>query len=100
MTTVPQQALYLMNSPFALEAARHLMLRKEISSAGEPEKKIREIYRVLYSREPSADEIAMGLQFVADEKQKGPAMPARGALTPWEKYAQVLLASNEFVFVD
>jgi hypothetical protein len=27
-------------------------------------------------------------------------MPPRGALTPWEKYAQVLLASNEFVFID
>ena len=28
--------------------------------------------------------------------QKRPAVP----LTPWEKYAQVLLQSNEFVFVD
>jgi len=72
----------------------------EIASAGEAEKKIREIYRVLYSREPSADEIAVGVQFVQDEKAKGPAMPPRGALTPWEKYAQVLLAANEFVFID
>jgi hypothetical protein len=100
MTTVPQQALYLMNSPFAMDQARHLMMRKEIAATNEPEKKIRQIYRVLYSREPSADEIAMGMQFIADEKAKGPAMPPRGALTPWEKYAQVLLASNEFVFID
>jgi hypothetical protein len=40
------------------------------------------------------------VEFVNYEKQKGPAIPARGALTPWEKYAQVLLAGNEFVFVD
>lgn len=99
-TTVPQQALYLMNSPFALEQARHLMMRKEIAGAGEAEKKIRELYRVLYSRDPSADEIAVGVAFVNEEKQKGPAMPARGAMTPWEKYAQVLLASNEFEFID
>ena len=99
-TTVPQQALYLMNSPFAMEQARHLMMRKEIAGAGEADKKIREIYRVLYSREPNADEIAMGVAFVGDEKAKGPAMPPRGVPTPWEKYAQVLLAANEFVFID
>jgi hypothetical protein len=100
VTTVPQQALYLMNSPFAMEQARHLMMRKEIAEAGEAEKKVGAIYRVLYSREASAEEIAMGVEFVNYEKQKGPAIPARGALTPWEKYAQVLLAGNEFVFVD
>jgi len=100
MTTVPQQALYLMNSPFAIEQARHLVMRKEIAAASDPERKIREMYRILYSREPSSDEIAIGISFVSEEKKKGPAMPARGALTPWEKYAQVLMASNEFVFID
>ncbi|HEV8605147.1 MAG TPA: PSD1 and planctomycete cytochrome C domain-containing protein [Tepidisphaeraceae bacterium] len=100
VTTVPQQALYLMNSPFAMEQARRLMMRKEISGVSEAEKKVGAMYRVLYSREASAEEIAMGVEFVNYEKQKGPAIPARGALTPWEKYAQVLLAGNEFVFVD
>ena len=99
-TTVPQQALYFMNSPFAMEQARHLVMRKEVAGASEAEKKVAAIYRILYSREPSADEIAMGVGFINEEKQKGPAMPARGALTPWEKYAQVLMAGNEFVFVD
>ena len=32
--------------------------------------------------------------------QNGFAGPAAERLTPWEKFAQVLLASNEFVFVD
>ena len=31
--------------------------------------------------------------------QRPPGKPVK-ALTPWEKYAQVLLLSNEFVFVD
>ena len=30
----------------------------------------------------------------------GPPSPRPAALTRWEKYAQVLLAANEFVFVD
>jgi hypothetical protein len=99
-TTVPQQALYFMNSPFAMDQARHLVMRKEVAGAAEPQKKVAAIYCILYSREPSEDEIAMGVDFVNEEKQKQPAMPPRGALTPWEKYAQVLMAGNEFVFVD
>jgi hypothetical protein len=99
-TTVPQQALYFMNSPFAMDQARHLVMRKEVAGAAEPQKKVVAIYRILYSREPSDDEIEMGVGFINEEKQKAPAIPERGALTPWEKYAQVLLADNEFVFVD
>jgi hypothetical protein len=30
----------------------------------------------------------------------GPAAKAPSAMSPWEKYVQVLLESNEFVFVD
>jgi hypothetical protein len=30
----------------------------------------------------------------------GPKDLVAGGLTPWEKYAQVLLVSNEFMFVD
>ncbi len=33
LTTVPQQALYLMNSPFILEESKHLAARGEIQSA-------------------------------------------------------------------
>jgi hypothetical protein len=29
-----------------------------------------------------------------------PVVPSVPAMSPWEKYAQVLLLSNEFVFVD
>ena len=41
-------------------------------------------------------ELALGLEFLSGA---GPA--ANGpALTRWEQYAQVLLGSNEFLFVD
>jgi mono/diheme cytochrome c family protein len=36
----------------------------------------------------------------AKKEFAGPAAPPTVPLTPWEQYAQVLLLSNEFVFVD
>ena len=36
----------------------------------------------------------------AKKEFAGPATPQTSPLTPWEQYAQVLLLSNEFVFVD
>src|SRR5690606_10030635 len=36
-TTVPQQALYLLNSPFVIEQARALASREDLPSAEDPE---------------------------------------------------------------
>jgi hypothetical protein len=92
-TTVPQQALFLMNSPFSVREARELMKRSEIASVDDPIAKIGALYRIVYQREPAPQEVAIGLQFV----QTDAGSPK---LNAWEQYAQVLLESNEFVFVD
>jgi len=91
MTTVPQQALFLMNSPFVVEQAKALARRAEGES--EPAKKIEHLYRLCFGRKPDADEVALGKQFVA-------SVDASKGLTGWEKYAQVLLLANEFAFID
>ena len=49
------------------------------------------------------DEAEAALEFFARQIQEagaGSDKPAGEPLTPWEKLAQVLLATNEFVFVD
>jgi hypothetical protein len=56
-TTVPQQALFLMNSPFMVEQARGLANRA--GSAEGPER-VRALYRFVFGREPSGDEIMLG----------------------------------------
>ena len=91
-TTVPQQALFLMNSPFLIEQARHLMARPDVAGLGVPEQRIGRLYRLLYGRSPDAAETALGVRFVGRPVGKG--------LSAWEQYAQVLLLANEFVFVD
>ena len=92
-TTVPQQALFMMNSPFVLDAAKAVMKRSDVADETEPQKKIERLYEVIFDRSPTADEMQMGMQFV----NSGDANPA---MSPWDRYAQVLLETNEFAFVD
>src|SRR5215467_12357369 len=66
LTTVPQQALLMMNSPFVIEQAKALMQRPEIAAEKNPRRRIRKLYRLLYGRAPGADEILLGLKYVND----------------------------------
>jgi hypothetical protein len=87
--TVPQQALFLMNSPFIHDQARKLILQKGFVDAGNDTAKLRLLHRTIFQRNPSATEIQEALSFLSPER--------KGA---WADYAQVLLLSNEFRFVD
>jgi mono/diheme cytochrome c family protein len=99
-TTVPQQALFLMNSPFVVEQARRLVARPEVARCHEPELRIEHLYRIAYGRGPTPEETSLGARFVGlAEEEARQSSPANG-LSPWEKYAQVLLLANEFVYVD
>jgi hypothetical protein len=66
-TTVPQQALFMMNSGFAVEQAKTLAGRSEIAGAREGPERVRQIYRVIFQRAPSADEVSLGVRFVQSE---------------------------------
>jgi mono/diheme cytochrome c family protein len=99
-TTVPQQALFLMNSPFVLEQARHFVQRPEVAAQVEADKKIKAMYQLAYGRAAEADEIALGLRFLTDASKGEAANKMGHPLSAWQQYAQVLLLSNEFAFVD
>ena len=62
-TTTPQQALFMMNSPFALDQAKALANRKEIAGGDSDAQRVRILYKWLYNRVPDADELKFGLQF-------------------------------------
>ncbi len=102
-TTVPQQGLFFLNGPFAANRAR--MLARAVSGLS-PEDRIRHLHRRLFQRAARPDEIAAGLQFVA-EAERAPDRavrpevgPPEPRLEPWEQYAHVLLLTNEFAFAD
>ncbi len=97
-TTVPQQALYLLNNPFVRDQAHRLANRSEFSQA-DPEAKVNRLYELTLARQPNPRERELGIAFLAAEQQA--ADPAiEGHLSNWERYVQVVLLSNEFIFVD
>ena len=63
-TTVPQQALFLLNSPFAQEQAKALAHRPEIASAHETTDKIQALYQLVYARPADQEEAGLGEQFL------------------------------------
>jgi hypothetical protein len=86
-TTVPQQALYLLNSPFSLEMGRAMTDRPEMAGLN-PEARVRRMYLLAFGRAPDPDELkdAVGYSKVR---------PAAFA-----ELAQAIMCSNEFQFVD
>jgi hypothetical protein len=63
-TTVPQQALFLMNSPFVVDQARQLALRAGVTASKPAAEKIRQLYRLAYGRDAAPDEVTMALRFL------------------------------------
>jgi len=65
-TTVPQQALFLMNSPLVVEQARHLAASPEFQACADDAAKIRFLYERIYQRPPRPEEEKLGQEFVAE----------------------------------
>lgn len=93
-TTVPQQALFGMNSPFVLEQAKGIAGRAEVTGEGDPARKVAAINRLVLLREPTAEELSAAVAFVTAANEEGTQ------LDRWQQYAQVLLLTNELMFVD
>jgi mono/diheme cytochrome c family protein len=88
-TTVPPQALFLMNSPFVQAEAKALAARADVAGQPDDRARVERLHRLVYGRGAEPEELALGLAYV------GGVEPGR-----WERYAQVLLMANEFAFVD
>jgi hypothetical protein len=98
VTTVPQQALFLMNSPFVIEQAKRVADGLEDGSA-DPEATVRSLYRRVLARDPEPREIELGARFLRSQPETKAGSSA-SALSPLAEYAQVLMLTNEFAFVD
>ena len=78
-TTVPQQALFLMNSPFVIEQSRALAGRLR----GNDREKIRELYRVVFQREPTGEQLGAGITFLAAAQNEGTDDEPKTAPSVW-----------------
>ncbi|HZL57008.1 MAG TPA: DUF1553 domain-containing protein, partial [Bryobacteraceae bacterium] len=84
-TNVPPQRLYFMNNEWVIAQAKAMAERL----SGTDTEKIDQAYSVLFQRAPTADEKKLALEFLHSAGSKG-----------WAEYAQVLMTSNEFQFMD
>jgi hypothetical protein len=123
-TTVPQQALFLMNSPLVVEQAKKLVALSQFASCKDDTARIQFLYERIYQRPARPDEISLGIDFVTqtpDNVGQASRLPSqdppsrfaqqfrrmdnsppkkRAPLKPWEEYAHALLQANEMSFVN
>jgi hypothetical protein len=133
LTTVPQQALFMLNSPFVAEQTRRILTRQDFPTSGSDEQKVRFLFRIAFQRAPRAEELNMALEFLKDDEpavtpagetlaqalanetpeeaekrarreakllRQSAARAATHQLNTFERYAQVVLLSNELIFVN
>ena len=82
-TVVPQQALYLMNSPMAADVARSVLTNREVlKNSNTALGRIEAIYRIIFQRSPHGpdpvhklpSEVEVALKFLGEEKKQEPQM--------------------------
>ncbi|HZE96902.1 MAG TPA: DUF1549 and DUF1553 domain-containing protein, partial [Planctomycetota bacterium] len=95
-TTLPQQSLFLLNSPFMIDRARALAAQTaaEADAAG----KVRRIYELVLGRTPSPADLDAGAAFLSAEDKA--EWRASIGLSRLERFAHAILASNAFLYVD
>ncbi|MBI1898483.1 MAG: PSD1 domain-containing protein [Acidobacteria bacterium] len=85
-TNVAPQALFMMNSRFVEERAAGLAKRLAARKDLDDRARLAEAYLITLARRPEAQEVASALDYIRT--------------AGWESYCRILLASNEFVYVD
>ena len=100
-TTVPQQALFSMNAPFVIEQAKALAARSEVAGAPiqNDDARITALFRLAVARVPESAELESARRFLS-AVDSAPGHRDRSQLSRWEQLAQVLLMTNELLFVD
>ena len=88
-TTVPQQTLFALNSAFIQDRAAAFARLSAVAAS--PQDRIGLLYRRAYSRNPDDQELSAAIAYVSVPNDDG---------SRWVQLAHVLLAANEFVFLD
>jgi hypothetical protein len=97
VSNVPAQALALMNNPFVIQQAdlwsKRALKEEGISSS----ERIKRMYTAAFGREPTKNETADALQFLADQaKDYGKKDDPRA----WKDLCHVMMNTKEFIFVN
>ncbi len=97
-TVVPQQGLFLMNWPFVINQAKAFAHRPELVKAESKQKRIKRMYELAYGRLPDQWELRKTLAFLNSVQRKGAGNGDKPGA--WAQFAQALMISNEFLYID
>jgi hypothetical protein len=96
VTTVPPQALFMLNSELVAKQADLLAKRLLAPEIGDDMARVRCVYEILYSRPPTPAQAARALSHIASVSAGVDSQRAAA----WASVCRVLLATNEFVYVN
>lgn len=101
VTTVAQQALFMLNSELAGRQAEALAKRLISEVTSEDAARLARAYELLYACPPTPMEIERDLAYLA-AAPVGAGVAAEDArrLAAWTSLCRVLLAANEFVYLN
>jgi hypothetical protein len=101
-STVPLQALYLMNNPFPRHQAEGLA-RRLLADAPDQAGRVERAYALAWGRPPTSEEVETAVGYVR-HYQDGLAKEGLAAdhreREAWSSLARILLTANEFLYVD
>ncbi|MBM84053.1 MAG: hypothetical protein CMJ78_26165 [Planctomycetaceae bacterium] len=92
-TTTTLQGLYALNGPMMLSRSEALAKRLLAEKLPTDQERVSFAYKLLFAREPSSRETQLAIDFVGQTT-------GEARTNAWTQYAHVLLASNEFLFVN
>jgi hypothetical protein len=96
-TTVPTQALYLLNDPFVQKQALGLAKRVLAQADSDPAR-IQLAYHLILTRSATAKECARAQHYIA-EYEAAAGKDTNPRLTAWTSFCQAILASAEFRYI-
>ena len=101
VTNVPAQALTLMNDPFVTEQAQVWARRLLAETSLTTEARVIRMYHEAFAREPTAEEQAMAIEFLAAQAERhGVAFTTDPTNeVAWSDLAHTLFNTKEFIFV-
>ena len=113
-STVATQSLLLMNSTFLIEMSDYFSKRVQREAGTNLSEQVRLAWQLAYSQTPGDDEIRQSVEYVESqtahfEKNPAPAVTDPATKKPQSRkpadlalasYCQLLLGSNQFLYVD
>jgi hypothetical protein len=89
-----------MNAPLVIAQAKAVAALPDVAADGTPASRVSALYRRVVARAPDVAELDAAVRFLSGSAGKSRVSQDASPLSPMQQLAQVLLMTNELMFVD